>query len=459
MSPCDLHRCIAIVCLGNRRVTMSQAPHKVKLRTYQVGFGDCFLLTFCYEDRDRFVLIDFGSTAKPEIDGFNKKTLLIDIAKDIKQKCHGKLDAIIVTHRHRDHLGGFATKKNGKGSGNIIAGCNPDIVIQPWTEDPDIAESATEPDIQKKNIAFSRGLLNMQTVTANVLKQLNKRTSRGYEQETLRFVGELNLPNLSAVKNLIAMGKKGKSQYVHYGSESGLEDILPGVKSHILGPPTIEQYNEVLGHRSRDKDEYWMLQAAAGRHVEDLDNKNERVFSKYAATRNMEDVRADLLWFIRSAKKNYTDSTLELVRSVDKSINNTSIIMLFEVGPKKLLFSGDAQIENWEYVLKEAKDRDEKLKLIEGVDVYKVGHHGSRNATPKTLYDKFRKCKMTGHEKNLLKTVNSTLAGHHGNEEKHTEVPRVSLVKKLKLETDYFTTESLVDSLSKEMVIDITDQN
>ena len=39
------------------------APSSVTLFTYQVGFGDCFLLRFSYPDRDRHVLIDFGSTA------------------------------------------------------------------------------------------------------------------------------------------------------------------------------------------------------------------------------------------------------------------------------------------------------------------------------------------------------------------------------------------------------------
>jgi hypothetical protein len=37
-------------------------PSKLTLRVYNVGFGDCFLLTFHYPARDRHLLIDFGST-------------------------------------------------------------------------------------------------------------------------------------------------------------------------------------------------------------------------------------------------------------------------------------------------------------------------------------------------------------------------------------------------------------
>ena len=44
---------------------MSQ-PTNVLIRAYNVGFGDCFLLTFRYAaDPERHVLIDFGSTKLP----------------------------------------------------------------------------------------------------------------------------------------------------------------------------------------------------------------------------------------------------------------------------------------------------------------------------------------------------------------------------------------------------------
>jgi hypothetical protein len=46
-------------------MTIDCKPSKLTLRVYNVGFGDCFLLTFHYPARDRHVLIDFGSTARP----------------------------------------------------------------------------------------------------------------------------------------------------------------------------------------------------------------------------------------------------------------------------------------------------------------------------------------------------------------------------------------------------------
>ena len=47
---------------------MAAAPKSLMIRSYHVGFGDCFLLSFAYGPRsERHVLIDFGSTGLPGI--------------------------------------------------------------------------------------------------------------------------------------------------------------------------------------------------------------------------------------------------------------------------------------------------------------------------------------------------------------------------------------------------------
>ena len=103
-------------------------PTEFTLRAYQVGFGDCFLLTFHYPAHgtkaafQRHLLIDFGSTGKPKAAEGN---LLLRVAEDIRKECNGKLHAVIATHRHKDHISGFATAPNGKGSGDIIRSSSP----------------------------------------------------------------------------------------------------------------------------------------------------------------------------------------------------------------------------------------------------------------------------------------------------------------------------------------------
>ena len=122
-------------------------------------------------------------------------------------------------------------------------------------------------------------------------------------------------------------------------------------------------------------------------------------------------------------------------------MNNTSVILLFEIGNKLLLFPGDAQIENWQYALSQKKF----VNLLRKVNVYKVGHHGSLNATPMTLWNMFERkgaASKTGRMKSLL----STLHGVHGHEESDTEVPRERLVNALKKNTELLMTESYKSS-------------
>ena len=94
------------------------APKSVTIRTYQVGFGDCFLLSFQYGPQsEKHVLVDFGSTG---LSSGVPKTRIMDIALDIEQRTGGKLHAVVATHRHKDHISGFETAKNGKGPGDVI---------------------------------------------------------------------------------------------------------------------------------------------------------------------------------------------------------------------------------------------------------------------------------------------------------------------------------------------------
>ena len=137
---------------------------------------------------------------------------------------------------------------------------------------------------------------------------------------------------------------------------------------------------------------------------------------------------------------------LQIVRTLDKQMNNTSVILLFDAG-KKLLFPGDAQIENWEYALSDEK----VVALLRDVDVYKVGHHGSLNATPKKMWDAFDK-RGPATQRNRLKTVLSTMSGKHGSVDAQTEVPRRTLMKELKAKSELHSTENATASTLYEEV-------
>ena len=424
-------------------------PKSLTIRSYQVGFGDCFLLTFHYNSKnknsDRHVLVDFGSTGQPK---GAPKDLMLKVAQDIKQQCNGKLHAVIATHRHKDHISGFATNKKGTASGDIIASCKPDVVLQPWTEHPKARVDATQaPGTMTSNQAFVAALGDMHALSAAILTEAHRRRNMlgATLFRELTFLGDDNLSNASAVENLMQMGKK--NHYLNFGSKSGLERVLPGVKTHVLGPPTLKQSSEIKVQRSKDEDEFWMFQAMANQFVLKPEARIFRRAKTYSALGAPPFTR----WFIKRMRSIRGEQLLGIVRALDKVMNNTSLILLFEVNGKKLLFPGDAQIENWSYALSKPAVK----RLLSRVNVYKVGHHGSRNATPKTLWAGFKNRSKKKTDKARLKSFMSTMTGKHGKAASNTEVPRKSLVQALESESELFTTQTIKGKKNISLVCEI----
>jgi hypothetical protein len=147
-------------------------------------------------------------------------------------------------------------------------------------------------------------------------------------------------------------------------------------------------------------------------------------------------------WIISRLKAAHVAQRLEIVRALDDAMNNTSLILLFEVGGKKFLFPGDAQIENWNYALKDAPAAAANRELLKATDFYKVGHHGSLNATPKSLWKLFAK-KSPQQKTGRLLTAVSTMSGKHGSTASQTEVPRRTLIAALETESNLLSTQSL----------------
>lgn len=400
-------------------------PTEVEVITYQVGFGDCFLLKVHYDSgRPHTMLIDFGSTRKEHF-------TLSQIAAEIKKDCPDGLDVVVATHRHKDHVHGFTRTKAGGGAGKVIRDLEPSVVIQPWTEDPKAQPDATRPTRKygSQGPAFAARLANMQALAGSIHAFSGKLRFRGEAslRKSLRVLGDNNLGNAAAMENLRTMGKR--HYYAYHGMKLGLARELPGVKVRVLGPPTLEQTTDIEKQRSRDEDEFWHLQAAAGQAQT---KAAEPLFPGYKTLKDPVWAR----WARRKFRKTRAEEMLSIVRSLDHQMNNTSVILLLQVGGKRLLFPGDAQLENWNYAL----TRRGVEKLLKDVDVYKVGHHGSLNATPKSMFKLFQKKHSLVGEGHAMHSLLSTKHGVHGSESSHTEVPRSSLVKELGRETQLQST-------------------
>jgi hypothetical protein len=415
-------------------VTVKKPSH-VRIRSYNVGFGDCFLMTFRYRaGEQRHVLIDFGSTRYSG----NGPGSALTIARQIKNDTEGKLHMVVATHRHADHISGF-----GGASGEIIAGLDPDVVVQPWTEDPDLEPDATAPALSAGRTgarAFTSRLSDMQALAGAILRELPNLEASASVPKTLssqlRFLGETNIKNEAAVRGLMTMGRR-KPIYASAGQTLRVASLLPGVKIHVLGPPTLRQSKAISEQRSVDSDEFWHL---AHRPARGRDGRQSRLFPRAAvATRIPQEAR----WVIPKIDEMQAEEMLSIVRTLDSVLNNTSLILLFEVGGTRLLFPGDAQIENWSYPLFNANGRNKIRRQLASARFYKVGHHGSLNATPKTLWRSFTRAGEDSDNPTRLITMVSTLAGKHGSDSRGTEVPRKVLIDELRRLSDFRSTQTL----------------
>ncbi len=460
---------------------MALKPNKIELYAYNVYFGDCFLMLFKYPDNtQKSVLIDFGSTGKGkhkkegeaeieanESDEMTKDTTgerLLKVAKDIQEKCERKLDVVVATHRHKDHIYGFGLKEAGK----IIIDCQPSVVIQPWTEDTEDNRDLTKKksllksdDFKANSIHnFTAMLHDMNTVAESIEAEAEQLGNKDKYAKTIdeklkeRIIFAANdnkIKNRGAVENL---AKMGKNHYVSFGYDKiDWETILPGVKVHILGPPTLEDSEKITSATTQSAEfwslqamtkHFWGVQAATSQITKSLIKDKKTLFDK-DKIHDEKHRPANVRWFIRRLRALRANQLLEIVKFVDDAMNNTSVIMLFEAGDEKLLFPGDAQIENWQFALDAAKKDPQIRKLLTDTTVYKVGHHGSRNATPKSLWNSFKNKSEDKNKSGRLKTVISTMEGKHGKSE-DTAVPLPKMVKEMKTHSHYHSTEEIEES-------------
>ncbi|MFF1819611.1 hypothetical protein ACFVWG_20085 [Kribbella sp. NPDC058245] len=402
---------------------MSVQARSVRLRAYNVGFGDCLLLTVTYGSplpdggRERHMLIDFGSVSRAD-DG----PRLTQVAESIAEHCGGQLDAVVATHRHRDHVAGFGDRIAGK----TLDGLNPGIIIRPWTDVPesDRADPRLGLDDNQRHLL---GVLDQLPAQAEHLSALAFDSAA--QAKRAGILAELGFSNAEAIARLETWAGEGQGHYVTAGDTLDLADRLPGVKIQVLGPPSLRDVPNLTRY-AKESEEYWLGLAGDGDLADMVQPAGTATLTRARRVLAEPGGAGAAEWLLRNLNERRISQGLEIVEALDDVLNNTSVILLVTIGSRRLLLPGDAQAENWSLTLDQIVGRDGRqpdrrlATALSKIDLYKVGHHGSRNATPKRLTKHWEQFAPPGH------TVVSVLSTKKGVFEKSVEgaVPKQELI-------------------------------
>jgi len=402
-------------------------PTSLRVRMYNVGFGDCFLVSFFYatavadaaapdEERDaRHILFDCGSTSKAR-----SRQSLLSIARSIDKDCEHHLDALVITHRHRDHLSAFGSTE----AAEVLAALKPRLLVRSWTEHPDLDKDAKSPVGGQPIVGLAAAGVEPAALTGAFvasMRRAQRLTERVVErsdelgvgqQSDLVSVADDQMPNQDAVDLLRDLAAGGKGEYLSAEHrQTRLNDMVPGVTFKVLGPPTPAQQPSVT-KQAEVSDEFWL----------GVEAQTERLFAQPVVDATLAPL-GTARWIIERIQSSEYEQVAGLVRWLDDALNNTSVILLIETGDHHLLFGGDAQVENWGWVLNQKEDPS-LIDALRKVDFYKVGHHGSRNASPRSLVRLWQE-RPTAPFISMM----STKHGVHGSGE-HV-VPRPTLITAL----------------------------
>ena len=327
-------------------------PSNISIRMYNVGFGDCFLVTLPTSDGDRKILIDCGSIKK-------KKESIEDIVKqvieDVTVDGKARIDVLVLSHRHEDHLSGFAKKVWDK----VEVG----EVWMPWVE------SLTDPAARRIRNELSATARNLSAATALL----------GLDEDRIGAVA-LNALSDEGALGTLHRGFQGKPErrFFPKSKTAVVEEIgtplLPGIEIFVMGPPHKDRaLNDPEPPTGETLLTGFSVNPDGVSQGEKFHPFSEGWIDEYPPI-------IDDLQSIRDAASMVAAYELAAAK-LDADINNTSLILLFRVGDEYLLFPGDAQWGPWELALGDA----EAVELLKKVTFLKVSHHSSHNGTPATL--------------------------------------------------------------------------
>ncbi|MGA5540330.1 MBL fold metallo-hydrolase [Mycobacterium sp. NPDC051198] len=348
------------------------------IRMYNVGFGDSFLLLL---PGGKTILVDAGFHSQGR-GAFTANDLARQIAADAKAHSgKARIDVVIATHRHQDHVFAF----NSTEWEQVEIG----EVWMPWVEDRNNPDAKK---LWKKQQGFAMAL---HRAASSFALSPDQRA----ELDFLLWNAGIDITGLVPDAELAAWSNQGALDVLHDGfkhrqrseprflpdgndfPETFESNVITGMKVHVLGPPRDPDEIEELDPASDDETyKALMLRAATVLH--------EEVPAPFSEQWRVPDTdpgpKLDPGDLKRLKGLAHSADALLAAKAVDDMINSTSLVLVLDIGSARLLLPGDAEWGTWKRILANNK----ACSLLRGATFFKVGHHGSHNATSKTLVEK-----------------------------------------------------------------------
>jgi beta-lactamase superfamily II metal-dependent hydrolase len=423
---------------------------KLLVRVYDVGFGDCIFVRIPDGDGHFCALIDCGTSASANPKKNSAlKNALDDALSMLPVDDEGKrrLDLLVATHPHADHIKGFDAKwfKDVKIARIWLSAFMK--LDHPQAKGmrafQDMANDAAGALLARQGLHLGpgvRALLSRSIWNPGALKALREglAQSSGIESHYPLYVGRdvANWPDVVDPGEYELKFEQGTTRF------TGFEE--PTTRMHVLAPEwDIDKYylGQGLGEGHALFDRYLLRTKAYGASAETLglpaaeaEESTPETGGEADAT-ELEPPDNISVSDFQQLRNRLLYSALAFSQKDDDLKNNTSAVLLLEWRGRRLLFTGDAEwtgrgVEEdrrnstWDVML---RTPGVKQLLLQPLDLLKVGHHGSHNGTPFHEGGKEEVLQEIASP-HRTQVVVSTVSGEHG---KKNPVPYPELLREL----------------------------
>jgi len=317
------------------------------VRAYNVLFGDAILVSWDEADRVHHAFVDFGNFHN------DSNTVFEAVYRDVLRLTKGRLDLVVITHRHLDHLEGFYSLRKSFAR---------DFTVERlWVA-----------HVTPRSDRF------FELACRSLRRQLPLAVQAGHGE-----IGRIWRNNFGD----LAIGTKDRMAAIRKDFGVPAKHIFAvhrGVRLVRGGalPPGMRRLGIQILAPERDSGVYLRSEAhALALRGLSFGAANGRAgaarapdpFAGQAAVSFGKSELRGLADFAR-LRRQLRSGGLELLAAVDRTRNNTSIVMRWTHGGSSILLTGDAEDASWAQMKKNRADL--------GAQVIKVGHHGSVNASP-----------------------------------------------------------------------------